>query len=772
MDLFLLAGTPYSLSFSECYVDRLSFYCPDSNAPFSLSISDFGTYNANPGFNEIPLHSVLSSLVLTPSSQCLLKQFKAVGRANQIGVLAPNDLFSAVYPASNALFTAFFMPSPYVATDAIALQGANKCLCRAFYNPSTDIKHSSSSTMEYPVMANYSLSKQPAECEMVYTGSVSINGIALPESNQGTAVYSLSLGGVKIGSQTVPATVDFSNGLSIEASSLQSFSLTLEGDSEPYVTWSKADQAFFAGYSPQDFAALTFLPLTQWQWCYNEILLPSAFYGGVFKLEFTDLPAGITEQQEELTFQVYALEEKTVSNVSRSAASPSPLSVNSTPLVLTSSPVEKPTQSAPKSSVSTPFFSNSGAGVVYPSGNAFTGATLQNLSPSFASMGADVNSSLQNAYQGFTGSISLPSMGFSIAAQNVQSETDDFPIQGDSAYIDPSLLNGKTVEFAYPFKSVQLAPGSSQPAGYLSTYPVLLNTSFQPENVYQTTPRLNAYWSDDETEWASANKSWGMDNPNLSYDYTPDLAQPYATFVSSSQAKVSLGERNAGKRPIGFQIAYEMPAGSTASLVFGTETAIPLIADGAIHSLEENPRFRNDQSPAISLILSGTIRIYSAAFTEGNWALFATTESGYRFSLDPIFKGEIINLNYWATSLTFDLINYGSSPSLPGGFALQANLQEDIDISEEEQFEPYTYIFFSNTVADSEGFFQVQAEGIDMNTGAMVDLPPSLFRYELVSDPSNSFSYFGGGWFYCSSSNASATVNAYYGGQTYPVYLS
>ena len=75
-------------------------------------------------------------------------------------------------------------------------------------------------------------------------------------------------------------------------------------------------------------------------------------------------------------------------------------------------------------------------------------------------------------------------------------------------------------------------------------------------------------------------------------------------------------------------------------------------------------------------------------------------------------------------------------------------------------------------MADSEGFFQVQAEGIDMNTGAMVDLPPSLFRYELVSDPSNSFSYFGGGWFYCSSPNASATVNAYYGGQTYPVYLS
>ena len=159
-------------------------------------------------------------------------------------------------------------------------------------------------------------------------------------------------------------------------------------------------------------------------------------------------------------------------------------------------------------------------------------------------------------------------------------------------------------------------------------------------------------------------------------------------------------------------------------------------------------------------------------FTEGNWSLYATTGAGYRISLNPLLRGQIVNLAYWTQSLTFDLVNYGSSPSLPSGFTLQANLDPEITLAEEAEYSPYSYIFFSNTSPDSSGFFQVQAEGIDMDTGALVPINADLVRFELSSSALEDFSYFGGGWFYCASPDATATVTAWYGGQSYPISLT
>lgn len=777
MDLFLFAGKTYTLSLPGTYVDRLSFYL-ESPEEGSLSAEGVGSFEIREGFNEIPIHMELSTLSLqfasTGHMNAVLKAFKVIGRATALSVNAPNDLFSAVYPAGNSLFTAWLMPSPTAPTNAITLQGVPKCKARALYNASSDIKKQSLPTMEYAELTNFPLPKMVASCRLSYTGSCSLNRIALPASSQGAATYSFPANEVQIGSQTVEANVPWGGGVTVEGNGLVSFTLTLDGDSKPYILYSPSDSVFYAGYSPEDFSPLAFLPVTQWQYIYGELPLPSSFFGGVFKIEFTDLPSGITAAQEELAFQVFEMKEEPVRTISQTTQPAKPeLSGIGSPMVLTSSPSQKPTDQAPSYNSKTPFFSNSGAGIVYPGGNAFTGGTLSPLSSSFISMPADTDSALSNAYQGFTGNVALSKMGYSIAAENVECERDDSPIEGDTAYIDPSLLNGKTVEFAYPFKSVQLAPGQSEIAGYLSTFPIPLDTSLQPENIYASTPKLDAFWSDGNTAWASADKAWGMDNPNLNYGYTPDIKQPYMTLSSTHLSTVPLGVHASNHAPVGCQIVYQIPAetDSSASVVFAEGDPIPFIADGSMHAFDLAPSLRSQATVSLGIQLQGQIRIYKAMFTEGNWSLYATTGDGYRISLNPLLRGQIVNLAYWTNSLTFDLVNYGNSPSLPGGFVLQANLNPEIDLAEEAAYEPYSYIFFSNTAPDAQGFFQVQAQGINLITGGLVNLSPDLVRFDLASSASTAFSYFGGGWFYCSNPEASATVTAWYGGQSYPLYL-
>ena len=777
MDLFLFAGKTYTLSLPGTYADRLSFYL-ESPTESSLDIEGIGSFQIQAGFNEIPLHMELSSLSLQFASagqmNAVLKAFKVIGRTSTLSVNAPNDLFSAVYPAGNSLFTAWLMPSPTSPTNSITLLGLPKCKARVLYNPASDIKKQTLPTMEYAQIENFPLPKMIASCQLAYTGSCSLNGVSLPVSNQGVAAYSFPNNTVQIGSQEVEANIPWGGGATIECDGLVSFTLTLAGDSKPYILYSPGGSIFYAGYSPEDFANLTFLPATQWRYVYGEISLPSSFYGGVFKIEFTDLPSGISASQEELAFQIFDMKEEPVRSISKAPKNTkSELSGIGSPIVLTSSPTQKPTDPAPSYNSKTPFFSNSGAGIVYPGGNAFTGASLSPLSASFLSMPANTDDALSNAYQGFTGKVALSRMGYSITAENVQCESDNFPIEGDTVYVDPSLLNGKTIEFAYPFKSVQLAPGQSEIAGYLSTFPIPLDTSFQPENVYAITPRLDAFWSDENVEWASANKAWGMDNPNLKYHYTPDIKQPYMTLHSAANSTVSLGVHASNHAPVGCQIAYQIPAksDSAASLIFAGGDLIPLIADGSMHTLDIAPSLQSQSTVDLSIQLQGEIRIYKAEFTEGNWSLYATTGEGYRISLNPLLCGEVVNLCYWTHSLTFDLINYGATPSLPGGFELQANLNPEIDLAEEAAYEPYYFIFFSNTSPNGTGFFQVQAQGIDEATGELVDMSPDLIRFELSSSSTGAFSYFGGGWFYCSQIGASATVAAWYGGQNYTLYL-
>ena len=744
-----------------------------------LTLSSVGSYDVKAGFNEIPVHMELSSLSLQFASEghlnAVLSHFEVIGRQSSVSVNAPNDLFSAVYPASNALFTAWFIPSPYDPVNAITLRGVPKCKARAYYNASSDIKKQSAPTMRHAQMESFPLPKHVGSCSLSYTGSCSLNGVSLPVSNQGAATYSFPANEVQIGSQAVEVIVPWGGGVTLQCDGIVSFSLTLAGDDMPYILYSPSNGDFLAGYSPSDFGDLAFLPVTQWQDVYGALALPSAFYGGVFKIDFTDLPSGITTSQEELAFQIFDMEEKPVRQIS-SAPKPAKPEIGGlgSPMVLTSAPVEKPSETAPTYSSHTPFFSNSGAGIVYPGGNAFTGATIAPFDASFISLGADVSSPLSSAYQGFTGELALSRMGYSIAAENVQGESNNYPIEGNTVYVDPSLLNGKTVEFAYPFKSVQLAAGQNELAGYLSSYPIPLDTAPTPENIYASIPDLDVLWNDPNAEWSAANKSWGMDNPNLKFSHTPDLVQPYMTLSSDKQSTVALGVHNSGRQPVGCQIQYQIApnAGNSASLVFSQEAPVPLIADGQIHTCDIAPTFPLQSTAELGIELTGEIRIYKAMFTEGNWSLYATTGAGYRISLNPLLRGAIVNLAYWTQSLTFDLVNYGSSPSLPGGFTLQANLDPEITLAEEASYSPYSYLFFSNTSPDSSGFFQVQAQGIDMDTGALVPINADLVRFELSSAALEDFAYFGGGWFYCASPDATATATAWYGGQSYPISLT
>jgi hypothetical protein len=423
--------------------------------------------------------------------------------------------------------------------------------------------------------------------------------------------------------------------------------------------------------------------------------------------------------------------------------------------------------------LSTPFFSTTGAGAVFSNGNAFTGSSISPLSMDFPTLPADTSSPLLSGYQGFTGKVGLSKMGYSVAAADVECEQDSFPVQGNSAYIDPWLLNGKTVTFAYPFQCVSarpLAPSASLPSGYLASYPVPLDRTPQPENVYAITPSLDAFWSDPAVEWSSASAAWGMDNPNLSFSYQPDLQSPYATYRAAKQTTLPLGARDAGKRPCGFSCLYLLSPSSTAQLIFNG-TPHPLLADGSMHQLSIPPSIlKGDNFTATaSLLLTGEIRLYAAAFNEGCWSIGVTLDNGYRAVLDPIFEGRTVNLGYWTTSLTFDVTGYG--PQLPAGFSLNAFLRPDIDPKEEAQFEPYQYLFFSGANAHGTGFWQVQASGLDMNTGALIPLPSCLVRYAITSDPQNAFSYFGDGWFYCSKEGATGTAQAFYGGSSYPVSI-
>ncbi|MBQ1424927.1 MAG: hypothetical protein IIY98_02245, partial [Aeriscardovia sp.] len=219
MDLFLFAGKPYTLSLAGQYVERLSFYL-QSPKEGRLTLSSVGSYDVKAGFNEIPVHMELSSLSLQFAStghlNAVLSHFEVIGRQSSVSVNAPNDLFSAVYPASNSLFTAWLIPSPYDPVNAITLQGVPKCKARAYYNASSDIKKQSAPTMRYAQMESFPLPKHVGSCSLSYTGSCSLNGVSLPVSNQGAATYSFPANEVQIGSQAVEVIVPWGGGVTLQ----------------------------------------------------------------------------------------------------------------------------------------------------------------------------------------------------------------------------------------------------------------------------------------------------------------------------------------------------------------------------------------------------------------------------------------------------------------------------------------------------------------------------------------------------------------------------
>ena len=771
-DLFLEAGTTYTLSLPGTFVSRLSFYLTEKA---ELAVEGYGSFSLVPGWNDIPINSNPSQLRLTPSSDCALSRFSVQGMTTSpSSPFAPNALYSAVYPASSALFTAYLIPSPYSATDAISLEGMGRCRVKASWCADGDVKKISQPTAQYPALTDFPLPKMISSCALSYSGQCSLNGVQLPSAS--FATYSFPENKVQAGSQSAEALIPWGGGVSIElgnsASAISSFTLTLDGDDQPYILYSSEKAMYLAGYTPSDFAPLTFLPVTGWQDCLDEIRLPSSFFGGVFRLDFTDLPSGITAVQEELAFEMFDRESSSINPApSPYAAQPKPQPTSTpSPMILSAPPTVKTEERRQAQKLSTPFFSTNGAGAVFSNGNAFTGPSISSLSMDLPSLPADTSSPLSPSYQGFTGKVGLSKMGYSVAAADVECERDSFPVQGNTVYIDPWLLNGKTVTFAYPFQCVSLAPSASLPSGYLSSFPIPLDRTAQPENVYAITPSLDAFWSDPAVEWSSAEAAWGMDNPNLAFSYQPDLQSPYAIYKATKQTTLPLGARGAGKRPCGFSLSYLLSTGSSAQLVFNGSPH-PLLADGSMHTLSIPPAILkgDDLTATASLLLAGEIRLYAAAFQEGCWSIGVTLDNGYRAVLDPIFMGRTVNLGYWTTSLTFDVTGYG--PQLPSGFDLNASLRPDIDPAEENQFEPYQYLFFAGSNAHGTGFWQVEASGIDMNTGAIVSLPPQLFRYAITSDPQNAFSYFGDGWFYCSKEGATGEAEAYYGGSSYPVSI-
>ena len=781
-ELFLRANASYTLSLPGTFVSRLSFYLKEAGR---LSVAGFGSYLLSPGWQDIPINASPTELQITAPQDISLGGFRVLGR--QTVLSAPSSfggLFSAVYPTAQSLYSAYIAFPPTEPVSEILLPGVEKCRVRAMYNSSGAVHRRGKPGMQYQSLENFPLpSGDPASCVFTYSGSnVSLNGVLLPPATAlAPAAYSYPENTVKIGSEEVAVDVGWSDGVTVQAqgasAEVEKFQLVLQGGEAPYIEYDPSLGMWLAGYSPEDFSDLAFLPLSPWQDCYGVVPLPSAFFGGVFRLDFTDLPAGVTAGQEELAFEMYEAKAAAINPAPTSALAPAPSKPapvgSPSPRILPASILEKPESRFDSPKIATPFFSTGGAGAVFANGNSFTGSSLSSLAMSFATLSSDCSglSGLTSAYQGFTGSVDLSRMGYSVAISGVEGAKQSGG--GASVYIDPFLLNGKTVSFPYPFKCVRLSGVSGlPPTGWMSSYPLLLDKTLQPQNPYAETSELDAFWSDPSVSWSSSSASWGMLNPNLSFSGTPDLLQPYWTISSKIRQSASLGSHGFQGRLCGFRLSYLLSPGSQASLLFSSSLApYPLTADGVLHTLLIPPYRLDPTQPAAAILdILGEIRLYKAEFLEGGWSIGVTLDNGWRECLDPIFKGDgaYLNLSYWTKALTFDLLLFDSSTP-PSPFTLQACLRPDITASEEEAFEPYYAVFFQipNEIA---GFFQVQALGMT-DLGSLAPIPPQCLSFAITEDPEGAFSYFGDGWFYCSKQGARAKVEAEYGGQSYTVSL-
>ena len=596
---------------------------------------------------------------------------------------------------------------------------------------------------------------------------VSINGTALPLSNQSAALWQWPDNTVQVGAQSVSVDVALENSITLEgaAGEIEAFSLYREGDSLPFISYDSATGLFRAGFSPEDFASLTFLPLTSWLSVTGELPLPFALYGGVLRLDFTNLPAGLTTSQQQLIFRAYDKIASAIRNI-EPPADEGQKSENLVPITLKSAPQGKISSLPLSPTLSTPFYGPS-SGLVLPGGAAFTPSEISNLEASSPLL-ADTSTEPTPQGGGFTGSTWLSKMGYSISAENVQTGSRSYPIQSNQVFIDPSLFNGRTVSFSRYFQSIQLAPGSAAPAGFEIEKPLPLDMFAQPENIYAQTPSLNGLWSDDSNVWESPSIAWGMDNPNLSFDYTPDLARPFATLSAFKPTKIFLGSAN-DNRPGAFSLSYLLPAGSEAALILDLSSGsatYPLTADGNQHQKEI--RFSSHSSAAISLSLSGTVYLYSAVFKEGVWSLSVTTDQGWHAPIDGIFYGDIVNLGFPTKSLTFsftptapDLV----SLPLPSGFTLQANCDPGWNDENIPSWQPLQdWFLMIPAPISANAFFQCTAMGINMTTYNMENISPDCISWEITSNPQGAFSYWGGGWFFCSKSGAACTIKAVYGG--------
>ena len=756
----------YSLSISGGYVESLSFY---AEAEADLVIKNAGNWAIKEGFNAIPVNVYTPQLELTASARLFVKDLKLTGLSS-----TPSgsgcDLYSAIYPTSSALFSSWLVLPPTSPTEAVLLKGADNVRVKAFYCPDWP-KHNHKSNLLFTALSSYPLPPDFASLSLSYSGALRVNGVDLPPSLQGSAALEITGGEaaegvVTIGSQTVPVNISIGQALSISgAGSVEALTVYRSGDSEPFMSFDTRLGQFRCGFAPEDFESQTFLPLTGWQSVFSILSLPFPLYGGVLRLDFTDLPAGLATTQQQLVFQAFERKAEPVRNVVQISAARDK-SINLVPTVLKTAPGKKTTDIPPAAPSHTPFFSPS-AGLVLSSGAAFEPSEIASLA-SQSRQQADTDGPVNSA-GGFTRSTWLSSLGYSLAVENVLLGSNGFPIQGQTAFIDPSFFNGKTVTFSKPFSSISLAPSSPAPAGFEKRTPCLLNKTPSPENVYQVTPDLDAFWADSAASWESSNKTWGMDNPNLSFNFAPDLKAPYAAFSTQKQTAVPLGVITPSAAPLGFEISFTLAPGSSASLLLGDRT-LPLSPSGSLTTSRLLPsRALNIGSVQAILKLTGSIKVYEACFIEGRFDLGVTGEAGFRCPINGLFYGQNVNLRYPTRSLTFDFTPLGDGV-LPGGFTLQANTLPGWISQEAQEMPQYPFIVANlpHTAPPANSFFRVTLSGFD-DEGNEYPIPPSACLWRIENNPDGAYSNWGGGWFFTSQAGAPGSGEVIYGGQSVTV---
>ncbi|MBQ1348889.1 MAG: hypothetical protein IIY58_06020, partial [Aeriscardovia sp.] len=504
-DFLFLPGKTYRLSLPNGYVKSLSFYSEEGGG--EISLKTIGKWPILAGLNTIPINAYASSIELEVSAKTFLKRFSLQGVDTEPEG-ATFDLMSAIYPTSTAVYSAW-LTLPDSATQVIQLPGVLNASVRAFYCDTLPA-HNNASSMAFSELASFLIPGGIEKASLSYTGQVSVNGSPLPLSNQSAALWQWPDNTVQIGSQTVSADVTLKNSITFEAAGgeIEAFSLYRGGDTAPFISYDSTTGLFHAGFSPEDFTSLTFLPLTGWMSVTGEMPLPFTLYGGVLRLDFTNLPSGLTTSQQQLIFRAYDKSASPIKNI-EPPADEGQRSENLVPITLKSAPQGKISSLPPAPALSTPFYGPS-SGLVLPGGAAFTPSEISSLEASSPLL---ANTSNEPTAQGggFTGSTWLSTMGYSIAASNVQTGSRSYPIQSNQVFIDPSLFNGQTVTFSRYFQSIQLAPGSTPPAGFEIESPLPLDMFAQPENIYAQTPSLNGFWSDSSNVWESPSIVWGMD---------------------------------------------------------------------------------------------------------------------------------------------------------------------------------------------------------------------------------------------------------------------